>query len=135
MSQETIKITTEDKFIWKVVTAAQALAIMREDIFPLYALFENETESMVCDQEELKQYIKDGVELGVEVGFVNYKEEQQLRDLIICHDFYFEMANGLPYRRGKIERENIMELSKSVKRSDFVKWWNRSAPISLAKTV
>jgi hypothetical protein len=131
MSQDTIKITSEDKFIWKVVTLAEAKAIIRKDIFTLHALYDDDSESVIADEAELIDYVKRGVEIGIEVGFVNYKEEKELRSLIENHDFDFERSNGLVYKIGKIQRNKIIELSKFVDPTDFVKWWNRSAPAHL----
>lgn len=128
MNQDTIKITSEDKFIWKIVTLAEAKAIMRKDIFTLHALYDDDSESVIADEAELVDYVKRGVEIGIEVGFVNYKEEKELRSLIKSHDFDFERSNGGAYKRGKMQREVIMKLSQHVKPTDFIKWWNRSAP-------
>jgi hypothetical protein len=133
MNQDTIKITSEDKFIWKVVTLAEAKAIIRKDIFTLHALYDDDSESMIADEAELVDYVKRGVEIGIEVGFVNYKEEQELRSLIKSHDFDFEMSNGAIYKRGNMQRKAIMKLSKHVEQTDFVRWWNRSAPPHLNK--
>ena len=135
MCKKTIKITSSDKFVWRVITLQEARVIMFYDLFSLYALHEDDTESLIADSGELESYFKDGLEVGIEVGFTNYKEVELLKSLIKSHDFYFERSDGQYYKRGKRERERIEELSKHVSREDFVRWWNRAAPESLHKIV
>lgn len=70
MSKQTIKITQEDNFVWKIVTD-RALEIWDTELFCLYALHGDDTESLVMDKEELQDYLNRGFDIGIEVGFIN----------------------------------------------------------------
>ena len=69
MSKDTIKITKSDGFIWKLVTDQQGITIFKKDLFSLYALHSDNTESLVNDLEELKEHIeniKKAIDSGIE---------------------------------------------------------------------
>lgn len=70
MSRTTIKITTTDNFVWKVLTEQEAKDVISNGAFALYALHSDDSESLIADEEELSEYIAQGIEIGIEVGFI-----------------------------------------------------------------
>lgn len=129
MCKPTIKITSEDNFVWRLLTVEQAKAFFKADIDSLYALHSDDTESLIHDFEEIDEYDSRGIEFGIEVGFTNYKEVEELKKRIKSHDFTYEYSDDhRKYTSGRENLSRIVELSKFVKREDYIKWWNRSAP-------
>jgi hypothetical protein len=61
---------TADNFVWKLVTIEQAEFIFSLDLFPLYALYEDDSESLIENYDEIKEYTDNGCSLGIEVGFI-----------------------------------------------------------------
>lgn len=72
---KTIKITKEDKFIWKIVNPTQARVIFDTAIFNLYELHDNDAESLITSLEELEKVVDYGGLIGIEVGLLNKKEK------------------------------------------------------------
>lgn len=130
---KTIKIT-EDGFVWRLLTLEQAKAFFNADIDSLYALFEDDTESLIHDIEEIDEYnSKDYVvEFGVEVGFTNYKSLGKLEQLIKQHDFTYERSDDhRAYKAGLANLKEIMEAKAWVSQKDYVSLWNKYAPTGL----
>ena len=67
-----IKVT-EDNFVWKVLTEGQAKFVFISGVFELYILYIDESETLVESIEQIETAIKQGAELGIEVGFYNKK--------------------------------------------------------------
>jgi hypothetical protein len=69
---DTIKLvpTEETTFVWQIITPEQAKIFMALELFNVYILHDDDSESMVETLEELIHYIKGGVELGIEVGHI-----------------------------------------------------------------
>jgi len=74
MNKQTIKITKRDNFVWKIVTAQEAKDIMSSDAFALYVLYDDDSESLISDAEELDEHLENGVTIGIEVGFITSAE-------------------------------------------------------------
>lgn len=73
-----IKITKEDKFIWKVVTPQQARIIYSIQLFSLYELRDDDSESLIKTALELENVIKRQNQIGIEVGLYNKKNHGKL---------------------------------------------------------
>lgn len=129
---KTIKIT-ENGFVWRLLTLEQAKAFFNANIDSLYALFEDDTESLIHDIEEIDEYnLKRIVEFGVEVGFANYKSLEKLEQLIKQHDFTYERSDDhRAYKAGLANLEEIMKAKDCVSREDYVSLWNKYAPKGL----
>ena len=128
MCKNSIKITEKDGFVWRIVTDV-AKEILSTGLFPIYELHDDDSESLISDIEHLTKCLENGSDIGIEVGFTNYKIIEELKQRIKSHDFTYEHSDD--YQRYVIGRENlskIVELSKFVDRDDYIKWWNRSAP-------
>ena len=52
---------------YKIVTK-NAIVLWDLDLFTMYALYEDDTEAVVEDRDDLKKLLEQGVEIGVEVG-------------------------------------------------------------------
>jgi hypothetical protein len=78
MSRKTIKITVSDNFVWKVLTSEEAKDVMSNNAFSLYALHDDDSESLILDEEELEYYLGSGVEVGIEVGFIKTTTKTQV---------------------------------------------------------
>ena len=70
MTRKRFRITEGDNFIWKLLTEQEAKDCMEHELFSLYALHDDNTESFICDEEELQEAINDGLDVGIEVGFL-----------------------------------------------------------------
>jgi len=64
------KIKIVDNFVWLVVTD-KAEEIYFSDLFELYALYDDGSESLIESFEHLATEIEKGIEIGVEVGHIN----------------------------------------------------------------
>lgn len=128
---KTIKIT-EDNFVWRLLTIEQAKAFFRADIDSLYALYDDDTESLVHDIEEIDELSAKGAEFGVEVGFTNYKNLEKLEQLIKQHDFYYERSDDhRAYKAGLANLNEIIKVKACVSQEDYVSLWNKYAPTGL----
>ncbi len=69
-----MKITKTDKgsFIWKVVNKPQAMMIFDNNIFNLYELREDDSESLIDTKEMFDNLMYDAV-LAIEVGYLENK--------------------------------------------------------------
>ena len=67
---KTIKITKEDQFVWLVVTE-KAKEIYLSELFDLYILYNDDSESLVEGFGQLIEAIEDGLDIGIEVGFIS----------------------------------------------------------------
>jgi replicative DNA helicase len=65
-----MKITAEDNFVWKLVTQEQAEFIFSLELFPLYALYNDDSESLIETFDEIKAIFENGDSIGIEVGFI-----------------------------------------------------------------
>lgn len=61
-----LKITKEDRFVWKVIDANYAIKLYNLNVEPIYRLYEDDSESLVEDVSEISE---DGV-YGIEIGFL-----------------------------------------------------------------
>ncbi len=68
MRESNIKIV--NGFVWLVVTD-KAEEIYFSDLFELYALYDDGSESLIESFEHLTIELDNGIEIGVEVGFIN----------------------------------------------------------------
>ena len=68
--RETIRINKSDNFVWKIVTD-QAIDLFNTGLFQMYALHDDDTESLIHDIKDLWYYLVDDVDIGIEVGFAN----------------------------------------------------------------
>lgn len=66
----TIKITKEDQFVWLIVTE-KAKEIYLSGLFNLHILYNDDSESLVEGFGQLIEAIEDGLEIGIEVGFIS----------------------------------------------------------------
>lgn len=66
----TIKITERDSFVWLLVSE-KAKDIYNSGLFALYILYEDDSEALVEDYEQLDEALSKGLTIGIEVGFLN----------------------------------------------------------------
>jgi hypothetical protein len=59
-----MKITKDDRYVWKIIDPMEAEVLF--DIFPIYRLYEDDSESLV---EFISDITSDGV-YGIGVGFL-----------------------------------------------------------------
>ena len=108
---------------------------MRTLLFPVYAIYEDDSESLIGDLAELEELSSIGdVDFGIEVGSTNYKEVEELKKLLKSHDYFYQRSDDhRVYKSRRAVEQRISELSAFVDEDDFIKWWNRSAPKGLQK--
>lgn len=130
---KTIKITKKDKFIWRLLTNEQAIDFLQSNVDSLYALYDDEEETafLVSDLDELTEMINAGnVEFGIEVGFVYYKEREELVELLKHHDFQYSRADDYSaYIVGKAEYDAINSYKSCIPQEVYVDLWNKYAPV------
>jgi hypothetical protein len=68
MRESNIKIV--NGFVWLVVTD-KAEEIYFSDLFELYALYDDGSESLIESFEHLTTELDNRIEIGVEVGYIN----------------------------------------------------------------
>ena len=61
-----LKITKDDEFVWKVITADYTRKMYDLNIEPIYRLYEDDSESLV---EDISEITEDGM-YGIEIGFL-----------------------------------------------------------------
>jgi len=65
-----IKVT-KDNFVWKIVTH-KAKEILSSGVFELYVLYDDDTEGLIEDFEDLNLTLEEGRDIGIEVGQINF---------------------------------------------------------------
>lgn len=94
--------TTKDGFVWKLVND-KAKEIFNSGLFELYELHDNDgAESLIETAEDLNTALKNGSDIGIEVGFVERKIE---------HD----RINNLELR-SDLENDNIKSTDRFIAR-------------------
>jgi hypothetical protein len=68
MKESSIKIV--NGFVWLVVTD-KAEEVYFSGLFEIYALYPDGSESLVVSLEDLHTCLEFGLEIGVEVGYIN----------------------------------------------------------------
>jgi len=66
---------TQDNFVWKLVTQEQAEFIFSLELFNLYTLHSDDSESLIETFDEIKTIFENGAKVGIEVGFIKTKDE------------------------------------------------------------
>lgn len=66
---------TQDNFVWKLVTQEQAEFIFASELFDLYELRDDDSESLIKNFYEIKGIFENGNKVGIEVGFIKTKDE------------------------------------------------------------
>jgi hypothetical protein len=61
---------TQDNFVWKLVTEEQAEIIFSLEIFDLYAIYYDDSESLIENYDEIRSTFAKGIKVGIEVGFI-----------------------------------------------------------------
>jgi hypothetical protein len=64
---------TADNFVWLLVTE-KAKEIWNSGLFSLYIIYEDESESLIEDFDDLNKALENGLSIGIEVGFI-YKNK------------------------------------------------------------
>jgi hypothetical protein len=65
-----VKIT-KDNFVFKIVTH-KAKDILASGIFELYVLYDDDTEGLIEDLEDLNLALEEDRDIGIEVGQLNF---------------------------------------------------------------
>jgi hypothetical protein len=66
----TIRVTKNDSFVWLLVSE-KAKEIFASGLFALYVLYDDDSESLINDYEQLDDALANGLSIGIEVGFLN----------------------------------------------------------------
>lgn len=66
-----VKITREDGFVWLLVPAEKARKLWAAEVFTLYRLYADDSESMIESEADLESTIEGGYRIGIEVGFAS----------------------------------------------------------------
>lgn len=60
-------------FVWLLVTY-KAREVMQSGLFDVYALYDDGSESLCVNQQDITSALDDGLELAIEVGHLNIKQ-------------------------------------------------------------
>lgn len=66
----TIRVTKNDSFVWLLVSE-KAKEIYNSGLFALYVLYDDDSETLVEDYQQLDDALANGLSIGIEVGFLN----------------------------------------------------------------
>ena len=64
---------TKDNFVWKLVTD-KAKEVFKTGLFELYALHNDESESLIENYSDINEALESGLEIGISVGRIETKE-------------------------------------------------------------
>lgn len=73
-----------DGFVWKVVTD-QAKEIFQSELFPLYKLYEDGSEALIEEFDDLQIALEQGMDIGIEIGQINPEQAKKF----LKHKGYF----------------------------------------------
>ena len=79
-------------------------------------------------EDELEEYLVEGYEIGIEVGFKDYKEKELLEQLMSEHDFEYEYLSGVPYKKGLQRAKKINKLKELVSKESFEELLSKYKP-------
>ncbi len=60
---------TKDNFVWKLVNN-QAKELFSTGIFEIFALYGDDSESLIETSTQLNEALEQGLDIGIEVGFL-----------------------------------------------------------------
>ena len=63
--------TTNDGFVWLLVSLKQARKLWSTDVFTLYRLYPDGSEAQIETDGELEESIEKGYQIGIEVGYTD----------------------------------------------------------------
>lgn len=66
-----VKVTREDGFVWLLVPAEKVRKLWEADVFALYRLYADDSESLIESEADLESAIEGGYRIGIEVGFTS----------------------------------------------------------------
>ncbi len=64
---------TDDGFVWKLIDRNKAEKILMLELFELYALYNDGSESLILNFADLDDAFDNGDKVGIEVGNLNNK--------------------------------------------------------------
>ena len=59
-----------DGFVWLIVTH-KAKEVFSSGVFELFVLYEDKSEGLVHDYDRLREALECGLDIGIEVGYIN----------------------------------------------------------------
>lgn len=69
----TIKVT-QDKFVWKIITPKEAEHLLMNEMFEVYVLHVDGSESLIHTFAEIDTACRMGLSLALEVGYLTDEE-------------------------------------------------------------
>lgn len=95
-------------FIWLDVTD-KAKKVYSSGLFELYALYEDDSESLIQSRKQLKKALDDGLRVGIEVGRESYEYLESLYKYMgIYKESLTEQYNSIP------DAENLFSYEQFV---------------------
>lgn len=109
---------TKDGFVWITVEPSLAIKIWNSDIFTLYALYSDDSESMIENESQLIAAISKGLEIGIEGGQLeNYGTEKE-RSTYLCK---CNKCNAILIDENPAEDSIKYEMNGNEKNMEFLK--------------
>ena len=67
---------TKDNFVWLIVTE-KAKEIWNSGLFSLFILYEDDSESLIEEYEDLDNALSNGLSIGIEVGHLKLVADEK----------------------------------------------------------
>lgn len=65
---------TKDGFVWLTVHSDKAVELWQKEVFSLFILYDDDSESLIESEAQLSKAIACGLQIGIEVGKIeNFK--------------------------------------------------------------
>lgn len=67
---------TQDGFVWRVINKTQAQRIMTLNLFDIYELHDDDSESRLSNINQVYKALDNGSQIGIEVGYINEEDNK-----------------------------------------------------------
>ena len=105
---------TKDGFIWKVITFDEAKVICSSGALEVFALWENDVETLIENYEDINNFAEAGAGFGIEVGTVT---DNQAKEVLENKGYFTDNLWCVADVKGKFECDD--ETAQRVLKNAF----------------
>lgn len=105
---------TKDGFIWKVITFDEAKVICSSGALEVFALWENDVETLIENYEDINNFAEAGAEFGIEVGTIT---DNQAKEVLENKGYFTDNLWCVADAKGKFECDD--ETAQRVLKNAF----------------
>ena len=108
---------TKDGFIWKVITFDEAKVICSSGALEVFALWENDVETLIENYEDINNFAEAGAEFGIEVGTIT---DNQAKEVLENKGYFTDNLWCVADVKGKFEcdDETVQRVLKNAFNND-----------------